>query len=127
MYSMKASPTKPSSLADFRPATTTQRTFFNGQPKNNKLASAKAKQILISDFIPFLQPIFEDSSDCVAIFALDETIVYLNKSLEQTLGYNLKQAQTQLQPNTENFIAYRQALRKVMQTGLSDTILLDLE
>ncbi len=80
---------------------------------------------LLTDFIPLLTAIFQDSPDCVAIYNHDAHIIYANASLENTWGYPLQQAQNSQQAISDGFEPYRSALDNVLTTGQPATFLLD--
>ena len=99
--------------------------------KNMQLApnanSLTATTALATDFIPLLTAIFQDSPDCVAIYAIDASIVYANQSLESTWGYTLQQAQAMKSEISEGFQPYRDALVNTLKGGESTTFLLDCQ
>lgn len=80
---------------------------------------------LLADFVPLLTAIFQDSPDCVAIYANDASIIYANESFENTWGYLLQQAQNSQQTTSEGLKPYRNALDNVLTTGQPATFLLD--
>ncbi|WP_020166823.1 MULTISPECIES: sensor domain-containing protein [Methylotenera] len=82
---------------------------------------------LLADFIPLLTAIFQDSPDCVAIYADDASIVYANTSLENTWGYPLHYAQSLQDQVPESLKPYRDALNNVLSTGEATTFLLDCQ
>ncbi|WP_047541094.1 EAL domain-containing protein [Methylotenera versatilis] len=92
--------------------------------------STKANSVTVSagvlaDFIPLLTAIFQDSPDCVAIYANDASIIYANESFENTWGYPLQQVQNSQKTASEHFQPYHNALDNVLTTGQSTTLLLD--
>ena len=92
---------------------------------NDKVKSVTFSHALLADFIPLLTAIFQDSPDCVAIYTIDGSIVYANKSQEDAWGYSLKQAQHFPRTLSDGFKPYLNALEQVLTTGQPTTFLLD--
>ena len=90
----------------------------------SQVNSVTFSNALLTDFIPMLAAIFKDSSDCVAIYADNQRIVYTNKSMEDTWGCSPQN--TQNSPHSSaDFKPYWNALTTVLATGQPTTFLLD--
>ncbi len=89
--------------------------------ENPLLASQNASLTFNADFlanfVTTLAAIFQDSPDCVAIYAPDTNVIYANKSLENTWGYSLEHAQARQDLSPEGYKPYRDALQSVLTTG----------
>ncbi len=87
--------------------------------------SLTATAALVTDFIPLLTAVFNDSTDCVGIYSINSTLVFANQTLLKTLGCSIEEAQLSHPKLLNRLESYQQALINTLSTGESATFLLE--
>lgn len=87
--------------------------------------SLTATAALVTDFIPLLTAVFNDSTDCVGIYSINSTLVFANQTLLKTLGCSIEEAKLSHPKLLNRLESYQQALINTLSTGESATFLLE--
>ena len=91
----------------------------------SEASSLTATATLVADFIPLLTTVFNDSTDSVAVYTVNNTLAYANQTLLNTLGCSIEEAQLSHPKLLNRLETYQQALTNTLHTGQSMTFLLE--
>ncbi len=83
------------------------------------------RAVSLNEFIPALVAIFQDSLDCVAVYAQSCELVYANSALEKVLGHTSHKAKAGFSKKPAEFEPYMTALANVLATGAPTSVLID--
>lgn len=87
--------------------------------------SLTATAALVTDFIPLLTAVFNDSTDSVGIYSINSALVFANQTLLKTLGCSIEEAKLSHPKLLNRLESYQQALINTLSTGESTTFLLE--